>query len=129
MSGCDPKLKQIAQLAIDITVIDFGIPTDGGARTTERQNKLFKIGRSKCDGTIKKSKHQIRRDETFCQAIDFFAIDPDTGKASWKPDLLSMVACSFLQAACELGYNIQWGGLWKSFKDMPHIQLVNEFDC
>ena len=54
--------------------------------------------------------------------IDFYAyVD---GKASWDEGHLALVATAFMQAAIKLGYKIQWGGLWKGFKDMPHIQLV-----
>jgi len=38
---------------------------------------------------------------------------------------LAQVACAFLQAANELQIKIQWGGLWKSFEDMPHFELVD----
>ena len=122
MSGCDPRLKQVALRAIEITPIDFGIPSDGGLRTAERQKELFDIGRSKCDGYHKKSNHQLKDGDSFCKAVDFFAYD--NGIPTWDKLSLAIVASSFLQSACELGYKIEWGGLWTSFKDYPHIQLT-----
>lgn len=117
MKGVDPRLIKIAEMAITITRVDFGIPADGGIRTAERQNELFKKGASKLDGYKKKSEHQSGK------ALDFYAFV--NGKASWDPEHLSMVACAFLQSASVLGYKLNWGGLWKSFVDMPHVQLMD----
>lgn len=113
--GIDQRLIDIGDLAIELTVVDFGYPADSGLRTSERQNELFKQGLSKADGYTNKSYHQTGK------ALDFYAyID---GAASWEPEHLAMVAAAHLQAASILGYGLEWGGLWKSFKDMPHVQL------
>lgn len=116
MAGVDPRLIEIAEKAIEITAIDFGIPDTGGKRTATQQNILFVNGRSKCDGYQKRSKHQDGK------ALDFFAYT--NGKASWDIQDLPMVAAAFLQAASILGYKIKWGGLWE-FKDMPHVELID----
>lgn len=115
-AGVDPKLIQINDLALTISPIDFGIPQYGGLRSAEEQHKLFLDGKSNCDGYTKLSKHQLFK------ALDFYAYV--NGKASWEPEHLTIVAAAHLQAACKLGYLIEWGGLWKGFKDMPHIQLI-----
>lgn len=115
MSGVDKRLFNIANLALTISPIDFGIPKYGGLRTADEQSSLFHDGKSKCDGYDKKSYHQTG------MALDFYAyVD---GKASWEKEHLSVVACAFLQAANRLGYQLEWGGLWKSFQDMPHVQI------
>ncbi len=115
--GVDKRLIEISDLAIQITVIDFGIPRDGGFRNAHRQRELFDDGKSKADGFEKKSFHQSGK------ALDFFAyVD---GKASWDTEHLAMVAAAFLQAASLLGYGLKWGGLWTGFKDMPHVQLAD----
>ena len=117
MIGIHHSLLEIANRAIEITTIDFGIPIDGGLRTNSRQKELFLTGKSKADGYVKLSNHQSG------EAIDFYAyVD---GKASWEREHLAIVAAAFLQAACELGYKIRWGGFFKSFTDMPHIELIN----
>ena len=110
------KLQEIAHLALELSTVDFGIPASGGFRTAEAQKALFDAGSSKCDGVIKKSKHQS------ANALDFYAwVD---GRASWHPTHLSIVACAFLQAASLLGYGLKWGGFFRSFVDMPHVQLA-----
>ena len=115
MSGIDARLLNIASLALIISPIDFGIPPMGGLRTKTEQYSLFSDGKSQCDGVKNKSYHQSG------MALDFYAyVD---GKASWEKEHLAVVACAFLQAANQLGHNIEWGGLWKSFQDMPHIQI------
>lgn len=115
--GVDPRLIEISNLAIQITDIDFGHPSDSGLRTAARQRDLFLDGKSQCDGYEIESFHQTGK------ALDFYAFV--NGKASWDEYHLAMVAAAFLQAASLLGYKLRWGGLWKGFKDYPHVQLVD----
>ena len=117
MGMVDARLVEVAVRAIQITRVDFGIPNDGGFRTAETQHGLFLKGASNCDGYIKKSRHQSGK------ALDFYAYV--AGKASYDTFHMAMVACALLQSACELGYTIEWGGLWVLFPDMPHIQLTD----
>jgi peptidoglycan LD-endopeptidase CwlK len=115
--GVDSRLIEISDLAIQISAVDFGHPADSGKRTAERQNELFVAGKSKCDGYNNLSNHQSGK------ALDFYAFVD--GKPSWDTEHLAMVAAAFLQAASILGYKLNWGGLWKSFKDYPHVELVD----
>ena len=127
MVDVNPDLINITNLAIKLTVIDFGIPADGGIRTAERQKELFDEGVSNADGVINLSNHQSG------DALDFYAyVD---GKASWESHHLAMVAAAHLQAASMLGIKINWGGFWQrkipKFKngipygwDMAHIELA-----
>ena len=115
--GIDPRLIGICDLAITLTVIDFGIPRDGGLRTDERQKEMFDDPdiKTQCDGYENKSYHQTGK------ALDVYAyVD---GKASWDEHHLAMVACAMLQAASILGYKLEWGGLWPW--DKPHFQLLD----
>jgi len=115
LQGIDPRLISIINEALKISVIDFGIPCDGGLRTAERQKQLFDKKVSECDGTINKSYHQTGK------AFDVYAyVD---GKASWDRYHLTQVAAAILQAAAMLGYQLRWGGLFKSFVDMPHFEI------
>lgn len=121
--GVDPRLIAISDLALEISLIDFGHGPDSGLRSAERQEELFLEGKSLANGHSTKSKHQLGR------ALDFYAyVD---GKASWEPLHLSIVAAAFMQAAIILGYKIRWGGLWRKKNggiygwDMPHIELID----
>ena len=114
--GVDPRLIEISDRALEISIIDFGIPRDGGLRTAERQMELHLDHKSNCDGIVKLSRHQSGK------ALDVYAyVD---GKASWDKYHLAMVAAAMLQAASELGHELQWGGLWTSPVDYPHFQLT-----
>ena len=113
--GIRSELVEIDDLAIQLTIIDFGHPAYAGKREASIQHGLFLDGKSKADGYKKLSKHQSG------DALDFYAFVD--GKASWNPEHLAIVACAYLQAAMLLGYRIEWGGLWKGFRDMPHIQF------
>ena len=115
MSGIDERLISIAELAITLTNIDFGIPNTAGLRSTEDQAKLFTSGVSKADGRTNKSYHQTGK------AVDVYAyVD---GKASWDKLHLSLIAAAMLQASSQLGFELKWGGLWKSWQDYPHFEI------
>lgn len=138
-AGIDPKLIQIDDLAIQLTLIDYGHPADAGRRTAKRQNRLFVLGASKCDGYKKISNHQPAEDG-YGKALDFYAYVG--GATSWKEEHLAIVALAYFQASSILtakygkGYAIRWGGMWKRKNpkyingipygwDMPHIELIN----
>jgi len=115
LAGVDGRLIAIADLAIELTNIDFGIPSTGGLRTTEDQAKLYEAGVSQADGVNNKSYHQSGK------ALDVYAYVE--GKASWDKLHLALVATAMLQASAQLGYELKWGGLWKSWQDYPHFEL------
>ena len=115
LRGVHPDLIKVCREALKISPIDFGIPQYGGLRSEADQVGLFAKGVSKCDGICNLSYHQSGK------ALDFYAyVD---GAASWDKLHLALVAASFLQAASKLGIKLEWGGIWKSFKDYPHVQL------
>ena len=115
MAGIDDRLVDVVELAITLTNIDFGVPETGGLRTVQDQAQLFTSGKSKADGRTHKSYHQTGK------AVDLFAyVD---GKASWDELHLSLCAAAMLQAAAELNIPLKWGGLFRSFTDMPHFEL------
>ena len=114
--GINLGLIHILDHAIKITKVDFGIPNTGGLRTAHQQGALYEHGASKADGYIKKSYHQTGR------AVDVHAyVD---GKVSYDELHLAMVAAAMLQSASALGYVVEWGGLFRRRKDMPHFQLI-----
>ena len=115
LAGVDGRLIAIADLAIELTNIDFGVPSTGGLRTEADQAKLFADGVSKADGVNNKSYHQSGK------AIDVYAyVD---GEASWDKLHLAIIASAMLQASAQLGYKLKWGGLWKSWQDYPHFEI------
>lgn len=127
--GVDDCLIQISDLAIAITLVDFGVPRDAGLRTAETQNRLFRSGSSLADGYEIKSFHQSG------YALDFYAYV--NGKASFEEPHLAMVAAAFLQAAAQLKEPLRWGGLWRPRTrrtigniqygwDMCHVELIKD---
>jgi peptidoglycan L-alanyl-D-glutamate endopeptidase CwlK len=84
-------------------------------RTVEDQAALYTAGKSKADGRTHKSYHQTGR------ALDVYGyVD---GKASYSVEHLAIIGVAMMQAANELGYKLESGGLWSSFTDWPHFQL------
>lgn len=133
--GIDPRLIEIDDVAIGLTLVDYGHPSDAGLRLATRQYEMFLDPniRTKCDGYLNVSNHQAAPDG-YGKALDFFAFVD--GKASWEYPHLAMVACAYFQAASMLNYRITWGGLWKEDNpdfvnaipygwDSPHIELLD----
>lgn len=122
--GIDSRLIEISDLAITITLIDFGHGPYSGRRTTAEQKFLFSNGKSKADGINDIGEHQKGR------ALDFYAYIDRAG--SWKPEHLTVVAAAHLQAASMLGYKITSGMFWKSRDggiygwDLCHLQLIGD---
>ena len=115
MIGVNPDLVKVAHRALGLSPIDFGIPALGGLRTADEQYKLYQEKASQLDGFQKKSYHQTGN------ALDVYAYVH--GRASWDELHLTTIAAAMLQAASELGVKLEWGGHWRSFKDMPHFQI------
>lgn len=131
MSGVHPELIFVFEESIKISPIDFGIPGDGGVRAAERQKELCLDGKSKCDGYVKVSRHQIKPGESYGSALDFYAyVD---GSASWEKHHLSMVAAVIMATARRLkdegriSIVLYWGGQFGSSRfdgwDFPHIEI------
>ena len=114
LHGIDADLIEVVELALTISPIDFGVPEFGGLRTEQDQRALYTKGASKCDGITNKSYHQTGRDFDIYAYVD--------GKASWDELHLTTCAVAIMQAANTLGVALEWGGLWRGFKDMPHFQ-------
>ena len=136
LNTCHEDLQKILLLAISVSNVDFGISE--GHRPVERQNQLFREGKSKIDGINKKGKHNYKPSG----AADFYIYHPDIEmrrKMAYDKNHLSYVA-GVIQASAEMLYNegiikhkIRWGGNWdsdgviafdQSFLDMPHVEIV-----
>lgn len=110
---------------------DFGIPANGGLRTTEEQQALFAQGRSKpgmivtkTDGIVRKSNHQAKK-TGYGHAIDIYIYDHKTKSAVWDKKRLGTVARHIQKVALEkFNLKVSWGGDWESFRDYPHFEVL-----
>ena len=128
-------LQELATKLISVSDFDISVIDDGGLRTAEQQNKLFKLGRSKLDGYKKKSYHQSG------MAIDFVPFV--NGTLTWKnKEAFLHIAKTALSIwntdMLTENYYLHWGGFWgasdkdgdgileltdKTGWDMPHFEL------
>lgn len=122
LEGLHPNLKEFFQELLKISKYDFSITQ--GIRTAEEQNKLYRQGRTEpgaivtnCDGYKNKSNHQIKNDG-YGHAGDIAILV--NNKITWEEKYY----CEVANSARELmkKYNVEWGGDWKSFKDLPHFE-------
>ena len=109
MDGVHPDLVEVAQLALELSPVDFGVSE--GRRSLEKQRLMVKQGKS----TTMNSRHLTGH------AIDVYAwVD---GKVSWDMEYYKQIAKAFKKAAKKKKVKITWGGDWKSFVDGPHFEL------
>jgi peptidoglycan LD-endopeptidase CwlK len=117
LKGIHPDLRRVMDRALQDSPIDLVI--NEGLRTLERQKQLLAIKAT----TTLKSRHITGH------AIDFYAwVDLDTdGKIEFfemsNPRLMRQIAAAIKLAAAREKVAIVWGGDWRSFKDLPHIEL------
>ena len=121
-----PNLQKFFMELLKISPYDFSISQ--GVRTAEEQNRLYQQGRTvpgkivtNCDGYKIKSNHQVGADG-FGHAGDI-AILVD-GKVTWEEKYYKEVAR--VGRVLMQKYNIEWGGDWKNFKDLPHFEYIGE---
>lgn len=118
MKGVEPILIAILVDGIKDSPYDFGIPQHGGFRTESEQNMLFKKRPkvTNIDGIKRKSYHQTGR------AFDIFAFVD--GVATWDHKYYEPIARHLQKIAKEkYNVNLEWGGDWTRFKDLPHFQV------
>lgn len=112
--GVHPDLLAVCDKALSYGLLDITVLPDGGVRTIEKQKELVAKGASK---TLK-SKHLIQKDG-YGHAIDLAPYPIDWQDHLRFKDLSRLMK----RAAKELGIEIEWGGDWQSFIDMPHYEL------
>ena len=111
--------------------VDFSVIE--GARSDERQLKLFKQGRSTLDGINDFSKHQLVGGQTHSNAVDLLPYPAVVnGINIWKDEFrFAVFAGEVIGIGWSLGIDIRWGGDWdgdgsredQSFHDLPHFEL------
>ena len=132
LASCHKDLILIMELAISISPIDFGISE--GQRTTERQQKLFREGKSRIDGISKMGMHNY----TPSMACDIFAYIPQQKNLAYDYATLTFLAglitscANILHEKGAINNVVRWGGNWDSddiiikdqnFIDLPHFEL------
>jgi len=104
-----PHLQEIVLRAALLSPVEF-IVTEG-MRTKARQEQLVAAGASK----TMRSRHLTGHAVDLAPLVD--------GKVRWDWPLFHQLAPAMKQAALDLGYPLEWGGDWRTFKDGPHFQL------
>ncbi|AZU97850.1 D-alanyl-D-alanine carboxypeptidase [Vibrio phage LP.2] len=114
LAQAHPDLERVAVLALKYSKYDFGITES--LRTIERQQELFKEGKSQ----TMNSRH-LPNENGVSEAIDIKVYVG--GQVVWEHRYFRRVIQAFVKAAIELGVQLEFGGLWETFIDSPHIQL------
>lgn len=113
--GVHPDLVQVVERAITVTTTDFSVVE--GLRNIQTQRRYFQLGKSK----TMNSRHLPHGPDQLGHAVDLAPwID---GTISWDEDHFAPVADAMKKSAYALGIDVEWGGDWARFVDMPHFQL------
>lgn len=114
----DPKMVKVVERAARDNPNLFGVnPLTKTIRTPEEQADYVDKGWSK----TKNSKHLAG----VGKAMDLVPINPKTGKPDPNyTEGYSKVHDAMMKAAQDEGVtDLEWGGDWKTFKDMPHYEV------
>lgn len=143
LETCHDDLQMIHRVGLATCRVDYGLTE--GARTVERQRKLFKKGRSRVNPDrytpevlITKGKHIVNKIEPKSRATDMIAVVPNRDDLIYDETHLAYIAghlvavSNFLFAMGLTTHLLRWGGNWdkdgtlivdQSLKDMPHMEL------
>lgn len=118
MEGVHPLLRECSERALSYGILDLTVPPFGGLRTLEDQRKLMAKGASETLNSL----HRVQ------QTGYGHAIDLAPYPINWN-DLsrFMMMGALMFRAASEIGMPLEWGGMWRKFKDYPHFQLPRGF--
>lgn len=112
LATCDKRLQDLANMMLERS--DFDLTITAGYRGKEEQEKALKDGKSKAK--FGQSKHNVFPS----RAIDIcpYPINWDSDDRRWQEMALNAMWC-----AGKLGFEITWGGSFKSISDKPHFEL------
>jgi peptidoglycan L-alanyl-D-glutamate endopeptidase CwlK len=127
-------LQIVMKEALKTSMVDFGVSE--GHRSIERQQKLFKEGKSRIDGVKRKGKHNYSPS----LAVDIYAyVDGGNSKYTFDKVHLAylgghiMAVANKLYADGTVKHQLRWGGNWdgdgtllfdQKLWDMPHFELI-----
>jgi peptidoglycan L-alanyl-D-glutamate endopeptidase CwlK len=130
LNTCHEDIRLILSEALKVSRVDFGVAE--GHRSIERQQQLFKAGKSQKDGIRNLSKHN----EEPSMAVDIYGWV--NGKSCYDERTLCYLAGTIMAVAGML-YNqgriqneLLWGGNWdgdgeiisdQKFQDLVHFEL------
>lgn len=128
LGTCHPRLIDVAEAALRHSPYDFSIIE--GHRSLERQQQLFREGKSQIDGITRKGNHNYSPSRAF----DFLPYPGSVnGVAVWDDvQRFAVIAGIILSTGLRLGIPLRWGGDWdgdgnakdQSLYDLPHIELL-----
>lgn len=113
LNGVDERLQTLANEVLKISKVDFGISY--GLRTKTEQQEIYKSGASQCDGIIKRSKHQ--------DGLAFDFVCYINNKITFEKKYYYYIVGLMQIIATQLNIEITCG-VWWSFEDCGHIELV-----
>lgn len=114
LEDAEDALVHVAHRALELSPYDFGITET--LRSFERQEQLVLEGKS----WTMKSRH-LANSNGKSEALDILVyVD---GRPTWEAKYFRKVIQAFITAAIELDVQLEFGGLWESVEDWPHVQL------
>lgn len=115
LSTCCDEIQRVMNRALSYGIIDFSVLE--GYRSIERQQNLYREGKSQLDGVTKLSSHNLLPSE----GVDVvpYPLDWDDTESFYK------LATVIFKAAAEECVKLTYGGHWESFKDLPHWEIDN----
>ena len=109
LEGVHPDLVRVVKKAAALSSLDFTVLD--GLRTEARQKQLMDLGATRTMNSRHLTGH----------AVDLAPMVGGTVRWDWP--LYHQLAVIVKEAARAENVPIQWGGVWRTFKDGPHWEL------
>lgn len=114
LASCDTRIIRVLERALKEVPEELDFSVLQGHRGKQEQNAAYQRGDSKLKWP--ESNHNKYPSE---------AVDVVPYPVDWNDiNRFYRVAAYIYQAAIKEGVPIRWGGLWKTFKDYPHWELI-----
>lgn len=128
VSQLHPELqKKVVKLQKECLKVGIKIKIGECFRTVAEQNALYAKGRTAPGSIVTNAKgNSYSSMHQWGVAFDFF-LDMDVDKDGKKSDDVFNNATKLFNKVGAIGkkLGLEWGGDWKSIKDLPHFQLPN----
>lgn len=123
LGTCCPPIQTIVKAAASDPncPCDFGVVC--GYRGKGGQESAF--ASKKSNARWGESDHNVMKgDNPFSMGIDLAPYSSEINNYIWDDDdLYAALASHIMSTATRLGFKVEWGGNYKSIKDLPHYSL------
>lgn len=121
VASLEPEFAKLVRKLLDLAYVNgLNAQIASGYRSPEEQDALYSVGRTR-PGKIVTNAKRYQSAHNWKVAVDIFFLV--NNKASWDRSMYFKL-WNLAKGANLDKMGLEWAYNWKSFKEMPHFQLV-----